>query len=585
MRSRVALALVTTSLWTVSLPAVAGQKTFTTDADFDTGVLFNVNHSAPNNDQLQLNQQVTTFPVLWAANAGEDTVSKIDTNLNKEIGRYRTWFTPVAIHGAFAGPAPSRTAVDQNGDVYVANRHFDGRQAMVLKILTSGFIDRNGNGVADTSSDGNNDGTISGAEILPVVDDNANGIPECSAASCEFRDERIVWASLVGPTNGLGRSLCIGNDQTLWVGLYNARQYWNIQSTNGSVISGPHAVSWTPYGCAVDSSGILWSASLSAILGRLDTANPANTAAFGASFANYGIALGGPGDNAVYLGQTSSPPIGRFDKGTNTFTYLGAALGFATTGIAVDSNGDIFVGHFPSGAAGKVRPSTNTVLWSSPTQSSSESRGPVADSAGNAWMIHRLTDRLSKFAGSNGAALGTIAVGDDPYTYSDATGLGNLISNPIGTWAVVYDGSIAGLNWSSIAWTESVPTNTSISVRVRADDNAGNLALLPFVPVTNASDPPATGRYIEVEVRFAGDIVGGVPVSPILFDLSIAAPNPVCYVDGDTDVDRLDINAIFAARNTAAQPGDPRDFDQNGFITVNDGRACTLRCTRPNCAQ
>ncbi|MGH7392262.1 MAG: DUF11 domain-containing protein [Candidatus Rokuibacteriota bacterium] len=65
----------------------------------------------------------------------------------------------------------------------------------------------------------------------------------------------------------------------------------------------------------------------------------------------------------------------------------------------------------------------------------------------------------------------------------------------------------------------------------------------------------------------------------------------VCDVDGNRQVDRNDINAIFAARNTAAPPGDPRDVSSplgdgnpDGMITVDDSRFCTLRCTKPRCA-
>lgn len=58
-----------------------------------------------------------------------------------------------------------------------------------------------------------------------------------------------------------------------------------------------------------------------------------------------------------------------------------------------------------------------------------------------------------------------------------------------------------------------------------------------------------------------------------------------CDVNADGSVDRTDVNAIFAARNTLASgPDDLRDDDGNGTITVLDARACTLTCDLPACA-
>ena len=185
-------------------------------------MLFNVNHDAPNNNQLQLNETLTTFPVMWIANAGEDTVSKIDTNTGRELARYRTWFGPAGQPGyvphlgnAYAGAAPSRTGVDTDGHLYIANRHFDSRPADVLKILTEGGIDRNGNGTIDTSSDLDNNGVISGAEILPMGDTNGNGIIEMS----EVQDERVAWVVRVGVAGELGRSLCLDTNGDPSVGI------------------------------------------------------------------------------------------------------------------------------------------------------------------------------------------------------------------------------------------------------------------------------------------------------------------------------------------------------------------------------
>jgi len=59
----------------------------------------------------------------------------------------------------------------------------------------------------------------------------------------------------------------------------------------------------------------------------------------------------------------------------------------------------------------------------------------------------------------------------------------------------------------------------------------------------------------------------------------------VCDVDLDADVDILDIQQVFAARNTPASgPDDPKDADGNGFINVIDGRICFFHCTLPRCA-
>ncbi len=221
---------------------------YTLDDDFDQGTLTNVNHDNPNNDQLQLNVTGAGFPILWIANAGEHTLSKIDTTQDgaspgREVARYFTWFsTQNPSNSAWSGPAPSRTAVDIEGNAYVLNRHFDGRSALLFKILSNDFIDRNGNGVADTSSDANNDGVIQASEMMPLADSNNNAIVDPD----EIQDERIAWALRVPDGVGaplrngrLGRSLCIGTDGDLWVGLHNDYTYYKVSSVDGHTIAGP----------------------------------------------------------------------------------------------------------------------------------------------------------------------------------------------------------------------------------------------------------------------------------------------------------------------------------------------------------
>lgn len=59
---------------------------------------------------------------------------------------------------------------------------------------------------------------------------------------------------------------------------------------------------------------------------------------------------------------------------------------------------------------------------------------------------------------------------------------------------------------------------------------------------------------------------------------------PPCDIDRNSVVDINDIRAITTARNTPAVPGDARDVDGDGVITLNDARQCVLECTNPRCA-
>lgn len=64
-------------------------------------------------------------------------------------------------------------------------------------------------------------------------------------------------------------------------------------------------------------------------------------------------------------------------------------------------------------------------------------------------------------------------------------------------------------------------------------------------------------------------------------------PRPVakCDMDLDGDIDRIDITRITALRGQSSPPADSKaDADGNGFININDARACTLKCTRASCA-
>lgn len=590
--------------------ASAGSVTYTLDADFDLGTLQNINHDNPNNNQLQLNVSGVGFPILWIANAGEDTLSEFDTTQQgaspgREIARFHTWFSsgPNSAgdgHSAWDGPAPSRTAVDVDGNAYVLNRHFDGRPPVLLKILANGFIDRNSNGVADTSKDLNNDGVIQASEMMPLLDSNANAIIDPN----EIQDERIAWAirvpdGLAAPLrpNGLGRALCIGTDGNLWVGLYNDYTYYKVRAADGGTIAGPVSTSptagkpssgaWTPYGCLIDKNGVLWSASLGSILGKIENTSSDSGPYPVSSFAyrgNYGIALGQDpvdGRTLVYTGN-GGDSFSKFDSGTNVFSSP-AAVWYSSLGVNTDGDGNILVSK-SSGGVAKFAPN-GTVIWDKPAQSgtASDSRGIMPDANNDIWQVHLGASRISKFKGTDGTALGSLPSGLSPYTYSDASGFAAAnITVSTGTWNVIQDGGAAGTQWGKLSWNATVPAGASVTARVRTADSIAGLAAQSFLDVSNGASFNRVGQYIEVQLRITANSDGD---SPIVQDVTVASVGqPVCDVDVDGDIDKTDLSLISRSRGKTALPGDPRDGDGDGRITPNDVKVCTPQCTRPNCA-
>lgn len=601
----VALAMVM-----VSGNALAGSQTYTFDADFDAGTLNGVNHAAPNNHQLQLNVAGSSFPTLWIANAGEDTLSKIDSTKidgppvkpGKEVARYRTAFGNGTSgagnynHDAWNGPAPSRTAVDIQGNAYVANRFFNGYPT-VLKILNNSYIDRNGNGVMDTVVDSNGDGIIQRDEMKPLVDINGNGIIDDS----EIQDERIAWARRVpdgtytGGTaspltryNGIARALCIGTDGNLWVGLYNNAEYFKISAVDGHTIAGPVGTGGYPnYGCLIDEDGVLWGASWS--YGRLhrieNTGSDTGPYPFTAISvpAVYGLALGKAPDGTtnVYMGGSGYSYV---QYNQNTGVTYPADVNYGTYAVGTDNDGNVLVSK-TSGGVAKFKASDGSVIWDKGSQvGSSDSRGVIADANNNIWQVHRGTHNMAKYDGINGNSLGVLPVGYEPYTYSDASGTAaQSITTKTGTWSVVKDGGANTTQWNKVAWNANVPAGgASVVAEVRVANDLATLATKGWTAVANGANPGLTGRYLETQVRLAASTDGK---SPIVYDVTIASASlAVCYVDSDGDIDQLDLALISRARGQIPTANDPRDANKDGKIDPADVKVCIQKCTRANCA-
>jgi len=553
--------------------AFAATKTYTLDADFALGILDNLNFTAPNSNQLQVNTVGVGSKFLFIANHDESTVSKFDTELNREVARYRTYASATTGN-------PSRIAIDVDGNAYVLNREpGTGLPPQLLKILVNQAIDRNGNGVVDSSTDLNNDGIIQPGEILPFAQNDTG------ANNAQFSDERIAWARRIGTGTSFGRSVCIAPDGKLWVGVWNQARYYRVDPATGAVLTIPGSNApyvqlsgWNPYGCTVDKNGILWSATLSQRLGRVDT----NTGAFSHFDSPFGSTYGiAQGNGKIYQANTSGRTFHVFDPATNSFSEP-SAVNFTSYGIAVDGAGNI-INSNSSGGVAKHAPD-GTLLWQRGAQAgASFPLGVMVDGNSDVWVMNISSNNMSKYRGTDGTPLGLFPLGAFPYVYTDGSGLTtrNTTNNKQGTWTVVYDSTAAGTPWGKLNWTESAPAGTIVEVQARTADSAAALELQSYAPVTKNVNFNAAGRYLQVRTRLVSNEQN---VSPVLYDLTINTRVLTCDIDGDGDIDNLDVTAVRQGIGQTPASGDPRDANSDGKITINDVRACTLQCTKPSCA-
>ena len=226
-----------------------GQVVFTSSEDFNQGELFNVNaDDVPG--EVRLNSELTTYHHIWVSNSDEGTISKFDTRTGQELSRYHTgpetWSEVLS---------PSRTAVTSEGDAWVANRaHIDpatGRdngiwQGSVVKILNTGFVDRNGNGVVNTSRDLDGDGVIGPDEILPW-DGDYDGQPDDERIALVIQAGRDRNNPEVPIPRGIPRALAIDANDDIWVGCYQLKQYEVYDGQTGE-LEAIVPTEATPYG-------------------------------------------------------------------------------------------------------------------------------------------------------------------------------------------------------------------------------------------------------------------------------------------------------------------------------------------------
>jgi streptogramin lyase len=337
---------------------------------------------------------------MWIANAGNNTLSKINTHTGVKIGDYAV------------GSSPSRTAVGFDGSVWVGNRNshdvtkLDRYGNFVCEVdLNWGCGPR---GLALDKDENLWTGCWGGGRIYKIVDTKIE--PSSSnnyAPRCQILDLRASGDN----------------------------------SSNLAYKGNPYGT----YGFAFDKHGILWSSGLwSQQTIRIDTNKVPGSIGFFEHFAmglnTYGLVVDYDDNiwHARYTGGANS--IGVLRSTYNPTTHTLSTQSFPIKdgsygngrGVAIDRSGNIWVAYSNLHKVGKYAPD-GTALGLFPLNGNLKSNGTVGqnctspigigvDGDGDVWANCYSTGNSEELDSDTGIQLNNFATGPSPYCYSDNTG-------------------------------------------------------------------------------------------------------------------------------------------------------------------
>lgn len=535
----------------------------------------------PDSGYLTLNASDVRNNFAWIAANPLGYVSKIDTDSSSptylhEIARY---YSVIPVTGAGAAipsqqglrpsldPSPSRTVIDQDKNVWIANRAPGGMgSATKIANFKQDCVDRNHNGVIDTSSDKNGDGIISmnpadGEMIIPTNPDDPTTYDECVLFTQPVGTQAVTSS---GTADISGRAITIDQTGDVWLGDWHDQTVFHLDKADGH-IKGQVPVPVPTYGAVTDSAGRLWFVDF----GNLEMIDPVTSRVYGPTVnvggcSCYGVGIdnkdriwnAGIGTENCAARFTPGPnpglPDGGLDGTWDNFHFdaeLGGEVYGRGRGIAGDNQGLVWqsadqqagtnVGRlvglyaddgglftFPGGkhvvdygdvgtlSIGVGLDATNDI-WINTYAPGNNYTNP-ADPGGNlgkAVVVHR----------ADGGYENTKSIANGLYTYSDFTGYANAhFTSPSGHYHRVFPGCGTNVKtrWKALSWSADIPAGTSLGVGVRA---ANTTAALPTAELFGLyGDPAQSPKDLQTATGASGTV--GVPDSYFLeVDVELAS--------------------------------------------------------------
>ncbi len=556
------------SLSLLGLPAHAQvSQTYTTTADFQQGVLNQVNTSVADQLQLDTVPPAGTLPFVCVALNGLGRMVRVNANTGEIMGDYRT--APQGQPGQFFGTAPSRTAVDSLGNVWVSNEGESGlvngiAKGSVVKIgiivggtrtdalgnpspngeylkppfLYSTAVDRNGDGLIRTSRGLNN--VLNWTNVT-------DGLGGTDGLVQDADDELILVYQRVAPIAVLHVSVDSSND--VWVGGYPAggagQPFQKLNGSNGAILS-TVPTTCGGYGGVISPAGILWSTSpQEGRLLRLDT-NTLTTQCLIEPFppfpGNAGVTVDSTGaawsteflaQNRVNKRLADGTQVAGFPKALPT----DRTGNFTLASTSIDN--DVWVSGANASSNRICRIDTNGILRKK-IDLPAGPEGVSVDSNGKVWVSCAVANKLVRIDPNGGAdGLGSLDLQVTLPSLSNAKNFGSMCGEvplspqqPNGSWSVVYDSGSISTQFGKLSYTASVPAQTALAAQFRIANTPADLALATFQPINNGvAFSGVFGRFVEARFDFTRASTS-VSASPVLFDFSIEslpdAPDPDC---------------------------------------------------------
>ena len=438
-----------------------------------------------------------------------NSIYKIDTRTGRQVGRYRT------------GSNPSRTTIDDKGNVFVANRSsadltkiYNWTPACDRDVSLCECKDRNNNGRIETSRDVNNNGVIDTNEYLNTAD-------ECYA----WTNSGSNYGNNGRPLEYYPRALAIDAAGFVWAGNWASRpSIYKIDPDTGRILTQIRS-SHRSYGAVIDSNGILWTVDRGSCINRVDTRTNAASSGGCNSRQSYGIAL--DAQNDLWIGTIwGADYIRRYRPGNRSFrNWSGNGLRRDSRGVTVGQNGVIWTSHWTSPTryvtGFRTQGDTVTVFKDQYLPSCYGVLGVGIGFNENIWVACYYQHGVNVMSAEANVTTNNFhPAGTYPYTYSDFTGnLRSTFTAPRGSYSVVVEACPQGYEfdeWHVIKWDGDEPTNTDIKVQYRHAATRGALANATFSAETDAksisiSSVPRTSLWMEVKANLTSTQNGVVP--------------------------------------------------------------------------